>query len=218
MRRSLLAATAVVSLSAVALAGCNTSSRYNTAQGAGIGAMGGAAAGAAIGAATGGNVARSALIGAGVGVLAGGAVGAYMDSQEQELRRDLAGTDIQVQRQGDTLLLTMPANVTFAFDSAEIAPGFQPTLSEVAATLRNNPQTYIQVHGHTDSTGSAQYNQDLSERRARSVNTFLMNHGIMPERLFWQGHGESQPIAGNQTEAGRQMNRRVELRIIPHTA
>lgn len=218
MRRSLLAATAAVSLSALLLAGCNTTNRYNTAQGAGIGALGGAAAGAAIGAAVGGNVARSALIGAGVGVLAGGAVGAYMDSQEQELRRDLAGTDVQIQRQGDTLLLTMPANVTFAFDSSDISPAFQPTLRDVAMTLRNNPQTYIQVHGHTDATGGTAYNQALSERRAQAVNTFLMQQGIMPERLFWQGHGEMQPIATNETEAGRQMNRRVELRIVPHTA
>jgi len=218
MRRRFLAATAVVSTTGMLLAGCAGNGSYYTAQGAGIGALGGAAAGATVGAIVGGNVAQSALIGAGVGVLAGGAVGAYMDSQEEQLRQDLAGTNVQVQRQGDSLLLVMPANVTFAFDSADIAPGFSSTLSDVATTLRNNPQTYIQVHGHTDSRGTDAYNQDLSERRAQSVVNFLTRQGIMPERLYWQGHGETQPIASNETESGRQMNRRVELRIIPHTS
>ncbi|MQX38401.1 OmpA family protein [Roseospira navarrensis] len=219
MQTRLTATVAIVSVAGLLMAGCNTTGNYNrTATGAGLGALGGAAAGAAIGAAVGGNVGRSALIGAGVGVLAGGAVGAYMDSQEQELRQDVAGSGVQVQRQGDSLLLTMPSNVTFAVDSAQISPGFQPTLRQVAQTLRNNPKTYIQVHGHTDSTGSTSYNQDLSEDRAQAVTQFMMNQGIMPERLYWQGHGETRPIATNDTPQGRQQNRRVELRIIPHTA
>ncbi|MBB4284515.1 OmpA family protein [Roseospira goensis] len=219
MRRSIVAATAATAVAGLVLAGCaNQGGGYHTAQGAGVGALGGAATGAAVGAIAGGDVARSALIGAGIGVLAGGAVGAYMDSQEQALREDLAGTDVQVQRQGDTLLLTMPANVTFAFDSADIKPGFRAPLSQVAQTLRDNPQTYIQVHGHTDAIGSDAYNQDLSERRARSVVDFFKTQGIQPARLYWQGHGERQPVATNETEAGRQLNRRVELRIIPHTA
>ncbi|KAA5607485.1 OmpA family protein [Roseospira marina] len=215
----LRAAVFLVPMSGLFLAGCTANNNgYYTTQGAGVGALGGAAAGAAIGAVAGSNVARSALIGAGVGVLAGGAVGAYMDSQEEELRRNLAGTNVSVQRQGDSLLLVMPANVTFAFDSSDIAPTFQPTLTEVATTLRNNPQTYIQVHGHTDAVGSETYNQGLSERRAQSVVNFLLGQGILPERLYWQGHGETQPIATNDTAAGRQQNRRVEIRIIPHTA
>lgn len=216
MHRSIVVLTAT---SALVLAGCASDGRsYHTAQGAGLGALGGAAAGAAVGAIAGGNVARSALIGAGIGLIGGGAVGAYMDSQEQALREDVSGTDVQVQRQGDTLLLTMPANVTFAVDSATIAPGFESTLAQVARTLRENPQSYIQVHGHTDSTGSDAYNQTLSEERARAVVEFFKAQGIMPARLYWQGHGERQPVASNETVTGRQMNRRVELRIIPHTA
>lgn len=183
-----------------------------------MGAVGGAAAGAAVGAAIGGNVGNAALIGAGIGLLAGGAAGAYMDSQEQALRQDLAGTDVEVQRQGDEVILVMPANVTFAVDSADILPGFRPSLANVAQTLRQNRQSTIQVHGHTDATGDSGYNQDLSERRARAVVEFFKAQGIMPERLYWQGHGETQPIATNATPQGRQMNRRVELRIIPLTA
>lgn len=217
MRRSVIA---LVACSGLALSGCVSQGGggYHTAQGAGLGALGGAATGAAVGALAGHNAARSALIGAGIGVLAGGAVGAYMDSQEAELRQDLAGTNVQVQRQGDALLLTMPANVTFDVDSARIKPQFQGTLSEVARTLADNPQSYIEVYGHTDSTGSPEYNQDLSEQRAQSVVQFMQSNGVMPQRLFWQGHGETRPIADNDTPQGRQMNRRVQLRIVPHTA
>lgn len=217
MRRSVIA---LVACSGLALSGCVSQGGggYHTAQGAGLGALGGAATGAAVGALTGHDAARSALIGAGIGVLAGGAVGAYMDSQEAELRQDLAGTNVQVQRQGDTLLLTMPANVTFDVDSAQIKPQFRGTLSEVARTLANNPQSYVEVHGHTDSTGAAEYNQGLSEQRAQSVVQFMQSNGVMPQRLFWQGHGERRPVATNDTPEGRQMNRRVELRIVPHTA
>lgn len=214
MRHVLLATTAA---SALMLAGC-ANDGYHTAQGAGIGAAGGAAAGAAIGAITGGNIARSALIGAGVGVLAGGAVGAYMDAQEEALRRDVAGTDVSVTRDGDTLLLTMPSSVTFDVDSATLSPTMQTTLADVATTLRENPRTIIEVHGHTDSTGSAEYNQELSERRARAVVDALRGRGIMSERLYWRGHGETAPVASNDTPAGRERNRRVELRVIPHTA
>lgn len=215
MRRSVIA---VATAGGLMLSGCVTQDNYHTAQGAGLGALGGAAAGAAIGAAVGGNVRNAALIGAGVGVLAGGAVGAYMDSQEQALRQDLAGTDVQIQRQGNNLLVTMPSNVTFAVDSSEISPAFRPTLADVARTLRANPKSTIQVHGHTDATGTTAYNQDLSERRARSVVSFFKSQGIMPERLYWQGHGEQRPVSTNATPQGRQMNRRVELHIIPHTA
>ncbi len=216
MRRSLIALTAA----GLALSGCVSQGGggYHTVQGAGLGALGGAATGAAVGAIAGHNAATSALIGAGIGALTGGAVGAYMDSQEQALRQDLAGTDVRIQRQGDTLLLTMPANVTFDVDSARIKAEFQGPLSQVAQTLANNPQSYVEVHGHTDSTGAAEYNQALSERRARSVVDFMRSRGIIGERLYWQGHGERQPVATNDTASGRQMNRRVQMRIVPHTA
>lgn len=217
MRRSLIALTAA---SGLALSGCVSQGGggYHTVQGAGLGALGGAATGAAVGAIAGHDAATSALIGAGIGALAGGAVGAYMDSQEQALRQDLAGTNVSVQRQGDTLLLTMPASVTFDVDSSRIKPEFQGSLSQVAQTLADNPQSYIEVHGHTDSTGADDYNQALSERRAQAVVDFMRSRGIIPQRLYWQGHGERRPVATNETAAGRQMNRRVEMRIVPHTS
>ena len=205
----------VVALCAsMVLAGCETIEQNpRTASGAAIGALGGAAAGTLFK----GNDRRNALIGAGIGMLAGAAVGQYLDRQQRELEQSLAGSGAQVSRQGDQLLVNFPASITFATDSAQIRPEFYPTLNDLAGTLQRYPQSYIDVVGHTDSTGSDQYNQRLSEQRAQSVANFLRSRGIEPARIAAYGMGETQPIATNATAEGRQANRRVEVRIIPAT-
>ncbi len=182
-----------------------------TGLGATIGALGGAAVGAIA------DDGRGALIGAGIGALAGGAVGAYMDRQEAELREELAGSGVGVSRQGDNIVLNMPSNVTFDFDSTRIRGEFQGTLTEMSQTLAEYEQTYVDVVGHTDSTGSAEYNQGLSERRARSVADYISARGVIPPRINIGGYGETQPIASNATNDGRQQNRRVEIYIRPYT-
>lgn len=182
-----------------------------------IGAAAGAAIGAAAGTLVGGDDRRNALIGAGIGLLAGAAVGQYLDQQQRELEQSLAGTGAEVERQGDQLLVNLPSEITFAVDSAKVQPQFRPALQEVAATFQKYPQSYVDVIGHTDSTGSTEYNQTLSERRARAVSNFLKKRGVNEARLATFGQGETQPVAENTTEAGRQANRRVELRITPAT-
>jgi outer membrane protein OmpA-like peptidoglycan-associated protein len=183
-----------------------------TAIGAGVGAVGGYLLGDLIG---GRRDRTERIIGTGVGALAGGAVGAYMDRQERELRERTAGTGVEIDRQGDELILTMPSGITFAFDRFDIQPQFRPTLDRIAEVLHDYPQTMIDVYGHTDSVGSDAYNQTLSENRAASVARYLEGQGVASVRIATRGFGESQPIADNATEAGRAANRRVEMRIVP---
>jgi outer membrane protein OmpA-like peptidoglycan-associated protein len=183
---------------------------------AAIGGIGGALGGYLLGDIVGGKRDRTEkLVGAGIGGLAGAGIGAYMDRQEQELRRRTAGTDVRVVRQGDDLVLVMPSGITFATDSANLDPRFRPTLDQVADVLEDYNQTYIDVYGHTDSTGSDSYNQSLSERRAGSVASYLETRGVVRARVATRGFGESQPIADNGTEEGRAANRRVEIKIVP---
>ncbi len=209
MKKILIAATCCV-----ALVGCETvQDNQRTAIGAGVGA----AAGAGLGTLVGGNDRRNALVGAGIGLLAGAAVGQYLDQQQRELETSLAGTGAEVERQGDQLLVTMPSQVTFATDSAQIQPQFYGALDNVAASLKQYPSSYIDIVGHTDSTGEEAYNQRLSESRARAVSDYLISRGVNPARVAAYGQGESQPVASNETEAGRQANRRVELLITPAT-
>lgn len=155
------------------------------------------------------------IIGAGIGAIAGGAVGAYMDRQEQELRRRTAGTGVVVERQGDEILLRMPAAITFPINSYGIQPQFMDTLNDVAQTLADNPSTYIDVYGHTDPSGGDVINLPLSRNRAQAVANYLAQRGVNPARIATQGFGSSQPIADNSTEAGRAANRRVEIRVVP---
>ncbi len=183
-----------------------------------IGGIGGALGGYLLGDVVGGRHDRTEkLLGAGIGGLAGAGIGAYMDKQERDLRARTAGTDVQVIRQGDDLVLNIPSGITFAYDSATVQPQFQRTLDQVADTLRQYNQTYIDVYGHTDSTGSDAYNQTLSERRAVSVADYLSAHGVQAARIGTRGYGETQPIASNDTDAGRAANRRVEVKIVPIT-
>lgn len=183
-----------------------------------VGAVLGAGAGYLLGDVIGGRNDRTErIIGAGIGAIAGGAAGAYMDRQEAELRRQTAGTGVDVIRQGDELLLRMPSGITFAFNRYDIQPQFQSTLNEVAQTLNAYPATMIDVLGHTDSVGSDAYNQTLSEQRAQAVASYLSGRGVSRARIATRGYGESMPIADNATEAGRAANRRVEIKVVPVT-
>jgi outer membrane protein OmpA-like peptidoglycan-associated protein len=178
----------------------------------------GAAIGAAAGLLTGDSAVerrQHALVGIGIGALSGGAIGAYQDRQEAELRRQMEGTGVDVVRQGDNITLNMPSNVTFDFDSSSLKPQFSPVLNDVARTLSQYNQTVVEVAGHTDSVGTDQYNQALSERRANSVAAYLGSHGVLQQRMITVGAGETRPIASNDTEAGRSENRRVEITLVP---
>jgi outer membrane protein OmpA-like peptidoglycan-associated protein len=182
------------------------------------GALIGAAIGAAAGLLSGGDAVerrQRAMVGAGVGALAGGAVGAYQDRQEAELRRETAGTGIDVSRDGDVIKLNLPDGVTFDFGKYDLKPQFYPALNTIAATLNQYNQTIVEVSGHTDSVGSDAANQTLSERRANSVASYLMGQGLMRERFEIVGMGERYPIASNDTDSGRALNRRVEIRLLP---
>lgn len=206
---------------AALLVGCATTDpqtgetrRNNTGTGAAIGAAVGAAAGALSGD---GSTSRRdrALIGAAVGAAAGGGIGAYMDRQEQELRRSMQGTGIGVDRRGDDIVLNMPSSVTFDFDSSELTSSARTALNDVASVLTQYTDTRVNIAGHTDSTGDASYNQRLSERRAESVGSYLAQAGVASNRLAMRGYGENQPVASNDTEQGRAQNRRVEITLSP---
>jgi len=209
---ALLASTSLV------LGGCESMSSLATSpdaaktrKGAGIGA----AAGAVVGLLTKGDKFQNALIGAAIGGLAGGAIGNYQDRQEKKLREQLAGTGVEVVRQSENITLDMPGGLTFATNSADLNPDFKPILDKVAETLAEYNQTMIEVAGHTDSTGSEQYNQALSERRAGAVATYLAGRGVASPRMITVGGGELHPIATNDTPEGREQNRRVEITIVP---
>jgi len=211
---------AVIAAAVIAFAGCETVNPYThetqtskAAKGAGIGA----AAGAVVGLLTKGDKLQNALIGAGVGALAGGGVGYYMDVQEKKLRDRMAGTGVTVTRMGDNITLNMPSNITFALNSADLNQQFFNALDGVSMVLKEYDKTVIEVAGHTDSSGSDQYNQALSERRAQAVAGYLGSHGVKTQRLITIGAGEAHPVASNDTEQGRSQNRRVELTIVPVT-
>ena len=140
-----------------------------------------------------------------------------MDRQEEELREKLDGTGVSVTRSGDDLILNMPGNVTFDTNSTQIKDSFSSVLDSVVLVLQEFDQTLIEAAGHTDSTGSESYNQDLSENRANSVGRYLTDKGISAERVLTIGHGETRPIASNKSPAGRDQNRRVELTLVPIT-
>lgn len=203
----------LVTASALFLAGC-TANPYqpsNTVKGSAGGALGGAAVGAAV--AGSGKRNEGALVGALLGAAVGGGIGYYMDQQEAHLRQELQGTGVDVNRVGDEIQLVMPGSITFATNEDRIETAFHQTLNDVANVLRQYDQTLIEVEGHTDSTGSLQYNQQLSERRATSVAQYLINSGVSSMRVTTRGYGPSMPVAGNDTTHGRSLNRRVEIKI-----
>jgi len=181
----------------------------------------GAAAGAVAGLITGDSSMerkKRALVGAGLGALAGAGVGTYMDRQEAKLRAELEKTGVSVTRIGNNITLNMPGNITFATNSADLNAGFFQVLNSVALVVNEFNQTVIEVAGHTDNTGGDQYNQQLSERRAGAVAAYLGTRSVRSDRIITVGMGEARPVATNETEAGRQLNRRVELTLVPLTA
>jgi len=185
--------------------------------GALIGAVGGAVVGAA---AYRKNRTKGALVGAVGGGLAGGAVGAYMDAQKRDLEKNLA-KEIQAGQArvdklpGDVVRITMTNQTAFAVDSADIRPAFRSTMDKLADVMIRYGKTHLTIVGHTDDTGSNTHNQALSERRATSVAQYLDGKDVNPLRLAVSGKGETQPVASNRTDAGRELNRRVEIYVEP---
>ncbi len=203
---------------ATLVTGCTTLDPYtreektsNATKGAGIGAVAGAVLGAAVSSKK--DRGKGAVIGALVGGSAGGGIGYYMDQQEMQLRQELDGTGVGVERVGDEIRLIMPGHITFATNSFALASDFQPVLNSVIKVLQKFNETALSVDGFTDSSGSFEYNQTLSEKRAASVANYLAGGGIKATRISTHGYGERYPVADNATEAGRAMNRRVEINI-----
>lgn len=158
--------------------------------------------------------ARNAALGCGI---VGAGVGAYMDVQEAKLREQLRGTGVSVVREGDNIRLIMPGNITFETDSYNLKSSFYPVLNSVGLVLAKYADTTMRVTGHTDNTGTRQYNLTLSERRARSVADYLVTREVASTRMYVEGRAYDQPIADNGSAAGRARNRRVELTILPKT-
>ena len=196
------------------VAACTTINPYTgqqqTSNAVRYGAIGGVVCGL-IGATENSRRARNAALGCGA---IGAGVGAYMDAQEAELRAELEGSGVRIERNGDQLNLIMPGNVTFNTNEFAIRNEFYPVLDSVAQVLYKYTDTNLVVTGHTDSTGSADYNYNLSNRRATSVANYLAQRGVNQGRLISQGVGPDQPIASNANESGRAQNRRVELQIV----
>ncbi len=202
-------------LAATLVSGCTTNDPNQRAKA-------GAAIGAVVGAIAGHQVDHGAgkWVGAAVGALAGAAVGNYMDNQqrafEQSLAQERQAHQLEIERlKDDTLKLSIDSEVSFDFDSARIKPAFRHSLDKLADVLRKYNRTVVHIVGHTDSTGSAAYNLDLSRRRAEAVADYLASRGVPRDRLRTEGRGESEPRATNATEAGRQLNRRVEIYVKP---
>lgn len=206
-------------LCSLLLAGCTTNPYTGEQQAgkAGIYGLGGAAAGAVVGAATSSRKDRTkgALIGAGVGGAAGAGYGYYVDQQEARLRQELQGSGVQVIRNGDNLQLVMPGNITFASNSSDISSSFYPTLNSLVRVFKEFNRNGVDIVGHTDSTGSMDLNMRLSQQRATSVASYLTGQGVPGPRISSRGVGPSQPIATNDTQAGRAQNRRVEINLRP---
>ncbi|MBC7156338.1 MAG: OmpA family protein [Rhodobacteraceae bacterium] len=207
---------AIAGVAVFALAACDPTlapeEQQRTRSGAAIGAIAGALAGTQIGEGDAENV----LIGAAAGAALGGAIGQELDRQARDLRRAIGNDNITVTNTGSALVVTMPQDILFATDSAAVRPDLRNDLFAVAGNLQSYPDSTIQIVGHTDNTGSAAYNQDLSERRAGAVAAVLINAGVSPSRVAAFGRGEEQPVATNLTAEGRAQNRRVEIIIRPN--
>ena len=204
----------------LAISGCATDTQQQKKRN--IGAALGAVVGAGVGYAIGGDL-QGAAIGAGAGAVAGGLagnqIGKYMDQQEAEMQQALAAVEAaSIQREQDILAITLKSDFSFDFDSAIIKPGAEDEIARIAAVLIKYPQTNISIEGHTDSKGAEEYNMDLSKNRAEAVKASLIGRGLTSSRLQTIGFGESKPVATNDTEAGRQQNRRVRIVIVPIAA
>ncbi|TNF21815.1 MAG: OmpA family protein [Rhodobacteraceae bacterium] len=214
LNKSILLASAT----ALALAACTTDgpNQYQkTRSGAVIGGLTGAAAGALAG----GNSKQrrnQALIAGAIGAGVGAAIGNQLDKQEADLRASMSNSNVIITNTGDRLIVTMPNDILFAFDDANLRPDLQRDLRALAGNLQAYPNSTVQVIGHTDSDGDASYNQNLSQRRAQSVANVLLSAGVSGARIQTIGRGESQPVADNLTPAGKAQNRRVEIVILPN--
>ncbi len=207
-----LRSVVIGALSAALLVGCGPNGEMTRAeQGAIIGAIGGAV----VGKNTGDKDRGHTIAGALVGGVAGAAIGNYMDQQEAALRQQLQGTGVEVTRQDNNIILTMPDAITFDFAQSAVKPQFYGVLNNLASTLNQFPQTRIQIAGHTDNVGSDASNLQLSQQRANSVRSYLAGSGVAPDRMQAVGYGETRPIADNSTDYGRAQNRRVEITLIP---
>jgi Outer membrane protein and related peptidoglycan-associated (lipo)proteins len=219
MKKSRVIISSLCAGSVLGLSACvtdpNTGKQY--ASRTAIGAGGGALAGLLLGGLIGGGTGR--IIGAGIGGIAGAAVGYTMDKQIKELREQTSGSGVDVTPVdgGQAILVNLPEGVTFDVGSYTLKPQFRATLDKVAESLKQYPDSLIDVYGHTDSTGSDAFNQTLSDNRARTVASYLTMQGISSARIRSQGLGESMPVADNATEEGRRKNRRVEIKIVPVT-
>ena len=202
MTRCRLAMSITVLALTLSTVGCSTNLR--------TGALGGAAAGAAIGGIASGS-ARGAIIGAALGGAAGAAIGGVMDSQAEDLQDKLPNAKIE--RVGEGIQVTFDSGILFDVNESTLRAAAQQNLSDLADSLEEYEGTDVLVVGHTDATGAAEYNQELSERRADSARTYLLGAGLDPERVTAMGMGEEEPIDTNDTDSGRQANRRVEVAI-----
>lgn len=207
---------------ALLLTSCATytgqSSDPNDPNRTGRGAAIGAVAGAVLGAASGGDATerrQRATVGAAAGAAIGGGIGVYQDRQEAALRRQMAGTGVEVERQGDNITLNMPSGITFDFARYDLKPEFRPVLDNLSTTLNEYNQTRIEVTGHTDSVGSDASNMTLSQNRANAVAGYLGGRGVASSRMVVTGAGETRPVASNDTDSGRAQNRRVEITLVP---
>ena len=201
----------VVFLSAVVLlSGCGAN---NAVKGTAIGVGAGGAAGAGIGKIA-GNTALGAVIGAAVGGAAGALIGQKMDKQKEELESSLPEVTIESVNDGEALKVTFDSGILFATNSSTVSEAAKSALRNFSTNLKENPDTYLKIVGHTDNTGSVDYNQTLSEKRAKSVYDYLMQNGVSNDRLSFEGKGIHEPVADNSTVAGRALNRRVEILIM----
>ncbi|WP_226554263.1 OmpA family protein [Celeribacter naphthalenivorans] len=209
---------AIPLVAAFGLTACMDSYDPNTKATQGV-ALGAALGGITAAATSGSNdkLAKVA-VGAMIGGAVGGAIGQQLDKQAADLREDLGNDDVKIVNTGSQLIVTMPQDILFATDSAVVVPSLQTDLRKLAYNLQDYPNTTVQIIGHTDSTGSAGYNQELSTRRASAVSTILTANGVAPGRVRAYGRGEDQPIATNLTPEGKAQNRRVEIIITPNAA
>ena len=210
--------TAVLMIMLLIVTGCATSDSHAKRRG-GVGAGIGAAGGALLGQLIGGNT-QATLLGAGIGAVVGGIygyeTGRRMDEQEAEMRRQMAAVEAaRVERHADILAVTMGSDVLFDVGSSSIKPGAEAQIQKVGQVLKKYPETEIMIAGHTDSTGSAKFNQQLSEHRANNVKLVLVRAGVAPSRIETIGFGQTAPVADNSTQDGRQQNRRVVITITP---
>ena len=159
---------------------------------------------------------KGAIVGAIVGAAAGNAIGQSLDEQAADLRRDLNNNQVNVTNTGSELIVTMPQDILFALDSAAVRSDLRRDLGVVAGNLQAYPNSTISIEGHTDNTGTANYNRILSQRRANAVADILVNNGVPPARLYAVGRGENKPVASNLSATGRAQNRRVEIVIRPN--